>query len=136
MSFLPILAAICAVLVFGLILALIIFDVNNEYVTFCAPIGFLTAILNSCLYLAEKRKHPSEKKPLKGFMMVLDYFILVCFVLVICGSLFVTGLTGSFLPLVTGLTFSLALIAQHVYFEERRKCPSLEKTNHPEFMVR
>ena len=78
--------AICSVLVFGLLFASIKFDVDNEFVTFCAPIGFLAAIVNLCLCLAEKRKHPSEKKPFKGFMMVVDYFTLVCFILVICGS--------------------------------------------------
>lgn len=128
MSFLHTLIAICSVLVFGLLFASIKFDVDNEFVTFCAPIGFLAAIVNLCLCLAEKRKHPSEKKPFKGFMMVVDYFTLVCFILVICGSLILTGLTGSFLPLITGLTYSLALIAQYVYLEERRKGAPLEKS--------
>ena len=89
--------------------------------------GFLVAINYTCLCLSEKRKDKSEKKPLKGFMMLLNYFILLGFVLMICGSLIVAGFSGSFLPLITGVTFSLALIAVYAYMDEKRKCALLEK---------
>ena len=61
MSFLHILTAICSVLIIGLLAISIKFDVDNEFVTFCAPIGFLSAIIYACDYLAEKRKDPREK---------------------------------------------------------------------------
>ena len=127
MTFLHVLIAICSILVIGLLLASVKFDVDNEYVTFCAPMGFLSAIIFACLYLDERRKHVSEKKPLEGFMMVIHYFLLVCYVLSICGSLMLTGITGSFLPLITGVTFFLAVAAVFVYVEEKRKGAPLEK---------
>ena len=126
MSFLNILVVICSILVFGLGLALIKFDVANEFVTFSAPMGFLVAINYACFYLSEKRKHPSEKKPLKGFMMVLSYSLLVGYILAICGSLMMAGIGGSFLPLITGMTFFLALTAQYAYLEEKRKGTPLD----------
>ncbi len=127
MTFLHILMIICAVLIFGLLVISIKFDVDNEFVAFCAPMGFLSAIIYGGLYLAEKRKRPSEKKPFRGFMMVLDYFTLVVCILLICGSLFLTGLTGSFLPLITGLTYSFTGAAIFFYVEESRKGAPLEK---------
>ena len=126
MLFLHILGTLCAILVFGLLFISIKFDVDNEFVTFCSPMGFLSAIFYACLYLAEKRKHPSEKTPLKGFMMVLDYSALVGSILVICGSLIMAGIAGSFLPLITGSTYSFAAAAIFFYVEEKRKCAPLE----------
>ena len=128
MSFLHILTAICSVLIIGLLAISIKFDVDNEFVTFCAPIGFLSAIIYACDYLAEKRKDPREKKPLKGFMKVLDYFLLLISILIICGSLFLTGLSGSFLPLITGLSYSFLLIVLYVYLEERRKIAPIDRS--------
>lgn len=127
MTFLHVLIAICSILVIGLLLASVKFDVDNEYVTFCAPMGFLSAIIFACLYLDERRKHVSEKKPLKGFMMVVDYFTLVCFILVICASLMLAGIDGSFLPLITGATYALAAASAFFYIEEKRKGAPLEK---------
>lgn len=120
MSFLHVLIAICSILVVGLLFASIKFDADNEFVTFCAPMGFLVAVIYACLYLDEKRKHPSEKKPFKGFMKVLQYVLLVCYVLSVCASLMLAGITGSFLPLITGATFFLAVVAVFFYVEERR----------------
>ena len=127
MRILEILGAICAGLVFGLFLASVKFDVDNELVTFCSPMLFLVAINYTCLYLSEKRKTPSEKKPLKGFMMFLYCFMLLILIIGICGSFVVAGISGSFLPLITGVTFSLALIAVYAYMDEKRKCAPLEK---------
>ena len=127
MRTLEILGAICAGLVFGLLLASVKFEVDNELVTFCSPMLFLVAINYTCLYLSEKRKTLSEKKPLKGFMTFLYYFLLLILIIGICGSLVVAGLSGSFLPLITGLTCSLALIAVYAYMDEKRKCAPLEK---------
>ena len=76
MLFLHILGALCTILIFGLLVISIKFDVDNELVTLCSPMGFLTAIVYGCLYLVEKRKQPSEKTPSKGFRMVFHYIIL------------------------------------------------------------
>lgn len=128
MLFLQILGAICSLLVFGLLFILIKFDVDNEFVTLCSPMGFLAAVYYGCLYLIEKRKHPSEKKPVKVFMMVMDYFILGGFILAVCCSFMVAGIDGSFLPLITGMTFSFAAAAMFFYIEEYRKGAPLEKS--------
>ena len=128
MLFLHILVALCTILIFGLLFISIKFDVDNEFVTFCAPMGFLTAIIYGCLYLVEKRKQPSEKTPLKGFMMVLDYFTLVVSIIIICGSLIVAGLAGSFLPLITGATYFFAAAAAFYYIEENRKGAPVEQS--------
>ena len=128
MLFLHILGALCTILFFGLLFILIKFDVDNEFVTFCAPMGFLTAIIYGCLYLVEKRKKPIEKTPSKGFMMVLDYFTLVVSIIVICGSLILAGLAGSFLPLITGVTYSSAAAAIFFYIEENRKGTPIENS--------
>lgn len=61
-------------------------------------------------------------------MKVLDYFLLVISILIICGSLFLTGLSGSFLPLITGLSYSLLLIVLYVYLEEKRKSAPVEQS--------
>ncbi len=127
MSFFRTLAVVCSVLNIGLLFPLVKFDVDNEFVTFCAPMGFLSAITYACLYLDEKRKPPSEKKPLEGFMMVLHYFLLGGFILGVGASLFMAGIEDSFLPLITGLTFFSALSAVFFYVEEKRKGASIEK---------
>ena len=128
MLFLHILVALCTILIFGLLVISIKFDVDNEFVTLCSPMGFLTAIIYGCLYLVEKRKHPSEKKPVKVFIMVLDYFTLVVSIIVICGSLIAAGLAGSFLTLITGATYFFAAAAVVFYIEENRKGAPLEKS--------
>ena len=102
---------------FRLLVISIKFDVDNELVTLCSPMGFLTAIIYGCLYLVEKRKKPIEKTPSKGFMMVLDYFTLVVSIIVICGSLIAAGLAGSFLPLITGATFFVGAAAIFFFVE-------------------
>ena len=128
MLFLHILVALCTILIFGLLVISIKFDVDNEFVTLCSPMGFLTAIIYGCLYLVEKRKHPSEKKLVKGFMMAHVYFTLVVSIILICGSLIVAGLAGSFLPLITGATYFFAAAAIFFYIEENRKGAPLDKS--------
>lgn len=128
MLFLHILGALCTILIFGLLFILIKFDVDNELVTLCSPMGFLTAVYYGCLYLVEKRKNPSEKTPSKGFMMAVDYFTLVVSIIVTCGSLIAAGLAGSFLPLITGVTYSFAAAAILFYIEENRKSAPLENS--------
>ncbi len=127
MSFLHVLTTICSILIFGFALASVKVDVDYEFVTFCAPMGFLVAAIYACFYLDEKRKHASEKKPLMGFMKVFQYVLLVCYVLSVCASLMLAGLAGSFLPLITGATFFLAAAAIFFYIEESRKGAPLEK---------
>ncbi|MDE0300694.1 MAG: hypothetical protein OXN17_18815 [Candidatus Poribacteria bacterium] len=117
MSFLQILIAVCGISVLGLFFTALMVEVDNEFVTFSAPMGFLVAVIYASICFIEKRKHPSEKKPLKGFVMVTHYLLLACFVLVICGSLMLAGITGSFLPLITGATFFFAAAVMFFYLE-------------------
>ncbi len=121
MSFLHILVAVCGIVVLGLFFAALTVEVDNAFVTFSAPMGFLVAVIYASNCLIEKRKQPSDRKPLKGFMMVLHYFLLACFVVVISGSLMLAGITGSFLPLITGATFFFAAAAIFFFVEVIRK---------------
>lgn len=76
MLFFHIFVAVCGIVVLGLFFTALTVEVDNEFVTFSAPMGFLVAVMYASMCLIEKRKQPREKKPLKGFMMVFHYIIL------------------------------------------------------------
>ena len=126
MLFLNILAGICIVLVVCLVIASVKYDLDNEYVSIYSPMGFLLCIHYTCLYLSEKRKRSSEKKPWNRVIMVFDYFILVGLIVQICVSLMIAGLDNSFLPLIPAVTNSLAVAAIFFYVDEKRKSAPLE----------
>lgn len=117
MSFLHIFVAVCGIVVLGLFFTALTVEVDNEFEIFSAPMGFLVAVMCASMCLIEKRKQPREKKPSKGFRMVFHYIILACFVLAICGSLMLAGITGSFLPLITGATFFVGAAAIFFFVE-------------------
>ena len=117
---LHILTWICPVSVLTLLIVDITTDIKNSLLTIYAPIGFLIAVWYTCQILRERHMSPSEKLPLKQIGKVLDYVSLIACLITVSLSLALVGLVGSFLPLVTGGTHFLALVAIFKYLEEQR----------------
>ncbi len=128
MSFLNILAGICILLVIGLVVLAVQYELENRYgsenrrvVIIYSPMGFLFCIHYTCRCLSEKRKRPSEKKPWNDVIKFLDCFLLVYFIIQICAYLMKIGMDGNVLLLLPAVTYSCAVVAVFFYLEEKRK---------------
>ena len=134
MSFLNILAGICILLVIGLVVLAILFELENRYesenrriVIIYSPMGFLFCIHYTCRYLSVKRKRPNAKKPWNDVIKCFDYFLLVFFIIQICAYLMKTGMDNNVLLLLPAVTYCFAVAAVFFYIEESRKGAPLEK---------
>ena len=84
---LPTLIFVCCVSLSCLLLMGITMDIENQFVTICAPMGFLVAVIFACEILCERQKSPSERKPLTRIGKLVNYIALITSLTIVCLSL-------------------------------------------------